>query len=176
MALRSARYKYIHLDILYTFNFHPFPQLGNRISAAWGFLPKLLGDIYGLYKFTSPEEDLQKHVRRLVCDGTYCFHFSDLKKDVGFDSLVSFTQSSINLVIGSEKMFCNKAMAKVLAIAWYDMKKYKLRTNCRKYTNNVSSEALIVATVTFRYPLDNWSSGVYTRRNFEGGLFKGRSD
>lgn len=59
--------------------------------------------MYGLNKFTSAEEDLQKHVRRVVRDNTHRFHFSDLKKDVGFNSLISFTQSSINLGIGSEK-------------------------------------------------------------------------
>lgn len=67
-------------------------------------------------------------------------------------------------------------MAKVLALPRYDKKHFGLRAPCRKYTNSVNSVTLILATVTIRYALDNWSSGSYRRTNFEGGLFKSELD
>ena len=72
-------------------------------------------------------------------------------------------------------MFCNLAIASVIHKAWFTKKTYARRPHTKKYSDNITSVVVILATVAIRYALDNWSSGVYLKQNFEGGTFKGKS-
>src|SRR6266566_9164987 len=73
-------------------------------------------------------------------------------------------------------MFCHLGIAGVLYNAWYRKKSYARRPHTRKYSENINGVAIILATVAIRYALDNWSSGMYLKKNFEGGTFKGESE
>ena len=73
-------------------------------------------------------------------------------------------------------MFCHLAIAGVLYNTWHKKETYARRPQTRKYSDCINSVAIILATVAIRYTLNNWSAGIYLKKNFEGGTFKGESE
>ena len=124
--------------------------------------------------FAGDADTRREAVMFLLDSGKARFHHADWNEPVSPLGRCVIESDNIQ---EPKKMFLHRAITAVIEKALYDSRRrnYARRTHTSKYTQQVTSQSLILATVSIKHALQNWASGEYIRTAFDADAHKGMS-